>query len=113
MDKLKNKKRSAASSGHAQIEKLPRKQLRSSATPSIIDITTKSPKEEEFLVSLPTDFLAEEGLEGGIWPTAEKLLFPAAQRRLKGQDPEVILNHAVQLSLHVRNTLYVVFHDEC
>ena len=95
MDRLKNRKRSAASSGHSQAEKPPRKQLRSSTAPTVIDITTKSPKEDEFLVSLPTDFLAEEGLEGGIWPSTEKLLFPAAQKRLKGQDPEVTLNHVV------------------
>ncbi|XP_057246866.1 uncharacterized protein LOC125491670 [Beta vulgaris subsp. vulgaris] len=100
MDRLKNRKRSAASSGQSQIERVPRKNLRSSSIPTTIDITTDSPR-DEVLVSFPADFLAEEGLEGGIWPAADKLVFPAAQKRLKGQDPEVILNHAVQLSLQL------------
>lgn len=102
MDRLKNRKRSAASSGQSQIERVPRKNLRSSSIPTTIDITTDSPR-DEVLVSFPADFLAEEGLEGGIWPAADKLVFPAAQKRLKGQDPEVILNHGVQLSLQVSN----------
>lgn len=80
MDRLKNRKRSVASSGHSQAEKLPWKQLRSSTIPTTIDITTDSPK-DEFLVCLPSDFLAEEGLEGGIWPTAEKF---SSQRHKKG-----------------------------
>ncbi|XP_057247523.1 uncharacterized protein LOC130589909 [Beta vulgaris subsp. vulgaris] len=100
MDRLKNRKRSTASSGQTQVERVPRKYLRSSTIPTTIDITTDSPR-DEVLVSFPADFLAEEGLEGGIWPAADKLVFPAAQKRLKGQDPEVILNHAVQLSLQL------------
>lgn len=88
MDRLRNKKKSATSSGQSHSEKPPRKHSRSFTTPAIINIPAEASKtyKDEFIVSLPADFLAEEGLEGGIWPSAEKLLFPAARRRgLRGK----------------------------
>lgn len=57
-------------------------------------------------LSLPPDFLANEGLANGIWPDTEKLLFPAAKERLDSLDTEALDAQTVQLSLQcVQNGL--------
>lgn len=53
---------------------------------------------DEFSISLHVDSLAVEGLEDGIWLSAERLLFPVAQKQLKGKDTVVSLNHVVQFN---------------
>lgn len=52
-------------------------------------------------VSLPPNFLTNEGLANGIWPDAEKLLFPAAKEHLDALGTEAINAQSAQLSLQV------------
>ena len=52
-------------------------------------------------VSIPTDFLAGEGTGNGIWLAAQKLLFPAAEKRLASMDGPSVLVDGAQLILQV------------
>ena len=52
-------------------------------------------------VSFPTYFFAGEGTGNGIWPAAQKLLFPAAEKRLASMDGPSVLVDGAQLILQV------------
>lgn len=41
---------------------------------------------DTYNVTLPMDFLADEGVSNGICPSAQKLLFPSAKKHLSSMD---------------------------
>ena len=90
-----------------------RKQTTSSSEDVVLDVPPiktmpspppnipKAPKDADYVVRVPSDFLAGASMSSSLWPTAEKLLFPGAERRLEKMTPAQIVSEAVSLQLNV------------
>ena len=52
-------------------------------------------------ITLPSDFLGQEGIDTGIWPEAEKLFLPAASRKLSSMYDVHMVGRGVEHLLQV------------
>lgn len=90
-----------------------RKQTTSSSEDVVLDVPPiktmpspppnipKAPKDADYVLRVPSDFLTGTSMSASLWPTAEKLLFPSAERRLEKMTPAQIISEAVSLQLNV------------
>uniref|UniRef100_A0A803MS03 Uncharacterized protein n=1 Tax=Chenopodium quinoa TaxID=63459 RepID=A0A803MS03_CHEQI len=72
-----SKKRKQTLSSDKDVRVLDTKPLQIRTLPRSKEIPPKAPKEHDYALKVPADFLSGDTMSSSLWPTVERLLFPA------------------------------------